>query len=70
MKLLDTTVAIDHLRGDERATQLLERLTDEGEPLLASDLKRQLFTHPGLVSTEVVLPDLQNSLLVGTRTLA
>ena len=41
-----------------------------GSPLLASDLKRQLFTHPGLISTEVVLPDLQNSLLVGTRTFA
>ena len=40
MKLLDTTVAIDHLRGDEKATQLLERLTDEGEPLLASELSR------------------------------
>jgi hypothetical protein len=40
MKLLDTTVAIDHLRGDDRATQLLERLTSEGEPLLASELSR------------------------------
>jgi predicted nucleic acid-binding protein len=40
VKLLDTTVAIDHLRGDERATQLLERLTNEGEPLLASELSR------------------------------
>lgn len=40
MKLLDTTVAIDHLRGDRRATQLLERLTDEREPLLASELTR------------------------------
>lgn len=40
MKLLDTTIAIDHLRGDDRAAQLLERLTDEGEPLLASELSR------------------------------
>ena len=40
MKLLDTTVAIDHLRGFDRATQLLERLTVEGEPLLASEVSR------------------------------
>lgn len=40
MKLLDTTIAIDHLRGDNRATDLLERLTVEGEPLLASELSR------------------------------
>ncbi len=40
MKLLDTTVAVDHFRGDSRATQLLERLADEGEPLLASELSR------------------------------
>ena len=40
MKLLDTTIAVDHLRGDSRATQLLERLADEGEPLLASELSR------------------------------
>jgi predicted O-methyltransferase YrrM len=38
-------------------------------PLRASDVKRQFFSdEPRLVSTEVVLPDLQNSLLVGTRT--
>ena len=40
MKLLDTTVAVDHLRGDRRATQLLERLAGEREPLLASELTR------------------------------
>jgi len=40
VKLLDTTVAIDHLRGDRRATDLLNRLTVEGEPLLASELSR------------------------------
>jgi predicted O-methyltransferase YrrM len=32
------------------------------------DLKRSFFSNPKLLSTEVVLPDLQNSLLVGTRT--
>lgn len=38
-------------------------------PPRASDAKRRFFnTEPRLVSTEVVLPDLQNSLLVGTRT--
>lgn len=37
-------------------------------PLRVTDVKRRLFsTDPRLVSTEVVLPDLQNSLLVGTR---
>jgi predicted O-methyltransferase YrrM len=36
-------------------------------PLLANDLKRRFFTHPGLVATEIVLPDLENSLLAGTR---
>jgi len=35
--LLDTTIAVDHLRGDDRAALLLERLADEGEPLLASE---------------------------------
>ncbi len=40
MKLLDTTIAVDHLRGDDRAALLLERLADVGEPLLASELSR------------------------------
>lgn len=40
MKLLDTTIAIDHLRGDDRATRLLERLAEDDEPLLASELSR------------------------------
>jgi predicted nucleic acid-binding protein len=40
VKLLDTTIAIDHLRGDSRATDLLGRLTTGGEPLLASELSR------------------------------
>lgn len=34
---------------------------------LAHDLKRSFFASPRLVSTEVVLTDLENSLLVGTR---
>lgn len=37
-------------------------------PFLTSDPKRRFFLgDPRLVSTEVVLPDLENSLLVGTR---
>jgi predicted O-methyltransferase YrrM len=37
-------------------------------PLLGGDVKRELFFgNPRLVSTEVVLPDLRNALLVGTR---
>jgi predicted O-methyltransferase YrrM len=36
-------------------------------PLVADDSKRRFFTSNRLVSTEVVLPDLENSLLVGTR---
>ena len=37
-------------------------------PLRVSDPKRQLFLgEPRLAWTEVVLPDLRNSLLVGTR---
>jgi predicted O-methyltransferase YrrM len=44
-----------------------QRLLAPDSPLLANDPKRQFFTSPRLVSTEVVLPDLQNALLVGTR---
>jgi hypothetical protein len=37
-------------------------------PLRGTDVKRQFFsTDSRLISAEVVLPDLQNSLLVGTR---
>jgi predicted O-methyltransferase YrrM len=37
-------------------------------PLRNHDAKREFFfAHPGLTSAEVVLPDLRNSLLVGTR---
>lgn len=39
-----------------------------GSPLLLSDAKRDFFSDTRLISTEVVLPDLRNSLLVGTRT--
>lgn len=40
MKLLDTTVAIDHLRGDRAAVDLLRRLVDEDETLAASEVVR------------------------------
>jgi predicted nucleic acid-binding protein len=40
VKLLDTTVAIDHLRGTDSAVDLLRRLVDEDETLLASELVR------------------------------
>lgn len=40
MKLLDTAVAVDHLRGAGTATDLLVALTDEGERLAASEVVR------------------------------
>lgn len=40
MKLLDTSVAIDHLRGTPPAVELLLRLVDEEEPVLASEIVR------------------------------
>lgn len=40
MKLLDTTVAVDHLRGHDAATALLEDLADDEDPVLASELLR------------------------------
>lgn len=40
MKLVDTTVAIDHLRGDEPAVRLLRRLIDEEGTVAASELVR------------------------------
>ncbi len=40
MKLLDTAVAIDHLRGFEPAVDLLARLSEEDELLAASELVR------------------------------
>lgn len=40
MKLLDTTVAIDHLRGSPPAVDLLSGLIDAEEALLASEVVR------------------------------
>lgn len=40
MKLLDTSVAVDHLRGLARATELLEQLIRFGEQVVASELTR------------------------------
>ena len=40
MNVLDTTVAVDHLRGLPSAVALLRRLSEGGEPLLASELVR------------------------------
>jgi hypothetical protein len=44
------------------------RLLPPGSALRSGDVKRELFFgDPRLCSVEVVLPDLENSLLVGTR---
>lgn len=40
MKLLDTTVAIDHLRGDQAAIDLLRDLVENEETLAASEVIR------------------------------
>jgi len=40
VKLVDTTVAVDHLRGEEPATGLLRRLLEAGEVLAASEVVR------------------------------
>lgn len=40
MKLLDTSVAIDHLRGARPAVDLLTGLLEAGEPILASEVVR------------------------------
>ncbi|MGH3560921.1 MAG: type II toxin-antitoxin system VapC family toxin [Mycobacterium sp.] len=40
MKLIDTTVAVDHLRGEPAAVDLLTTLVDGDEDLLASELVR------------------------------
>jgi predicted nucleic acid-binding protein len=40
VKLLDTAVAVDHLRGVEAAVELLTQLSDEDELLAASELVR------------------------------
>ena len=40
MKLLDTSVAIDHLRGVQPATDLLSHIVHNDEPLVASEIVR------------------------------
>ena len=40
MKLLDTTVAVDYLRGAQAAVTLLEELTSSREDVVASELVR------------------------------
>jgi predicted nucleic acid-binding protein len=40
VKLLDTTVAIDHLRGDQPAVDLLRELVENDETLAASEVVR------------------------------
>ena len=40
MKLLDTTVAIDHLRGELAAVDLLRDLVEQDETLAASEIVR------------------------------
>ena len=40
MKLLDTSVAIDHLRGAQPAVDLLRRLIEEEVPMVASEVVR------------------------------
>jgi predicted nucleic acid-binding protein len=40
VKLIDSSVAIDHLRGTDPATALLTEFVEEGETLLSSELVR------------------------------
>ena len=40
MKLIDTTIAVDHLRGATPAVALITGLVEEGETLAASELIR------------------------------
>lgn len=40
MRLLDTSVAVDHLRGHQPATRLLDNLLSAHEDLLGSELVR------------------------------
>ena len=40
MKVVDTTIAIDHLRGEASAADLLRRLVEEDEILAASEVVR------------------------------
>jgi predicted nucleic acid-binding protein len=40
VKLLDTTVAVDHLRGDQPAVELLRGLIENDETIAASEIVR------------------------------
>jgi predicted nucleic acid-binding protein len=40
VKLLDTTIAVDHLRGEERAIALLRQIVDEEGAIAASEVVR------------------------------
>lgn len=40
MKLIDTTIAVDHLRGVHAAVDLLTTLTDADDDLMSSELVR------------------------------
>jgi predicted nucleic acid-binding protein len=40
VKLIDTTIAVDHLRGVEAAVELMTTLIEEDETLAASELVR------------------------------
>ena len=40
MKLLDTTIAVDHLRGDQAAVDLLRGLVEKDETIAASEIVR------------------------------
>jgi predicted nucleic acid-binding protein len=40
VKLLDTTVAVDHLRGDQAAVELLTGLVENDETVAASEVVR------------------------------
>lgn len=40
MKVVDTTIAMDHLRGEASASDLLRRLVEEDEILAASEVVR------------------------------
>ena len=52
MKLLDTTVAIDHLRGNDAAVDLLRRLIEDDEDIAVSEIVRFELT-AGVRSDEV-----------------
>lgn len=53
MRVIDTTVAVDHLRGHKPATALLESFVGDGETLAASEIVRfELLA--GVRETEIV----------------